>query len=141
MMISQHFEMSASVKVVCVISIHIVFLGGTSTERCWTTASMISVALCTRVAPSRISWLQPFYLGSSGDPRMAITSLPRSPASRAVISNSDLATASVTTAPSARFGCVLENDVGSARFPGTFRPKAILHQRSAETGLDFPVDR
>ena len=103
-MISQHFEMSASVKVVCVISIHIVFLGGTSTERCWTTASMISVALCTRVAPSRISWLQPFYLGSSGDPGMAITSLPRSPASRAVISNPDLVAASITTAPSARRG-------------------------------------
>ena len=50
-----------------------------------------SAAFCTGVAPSRISWLHPFDLGSSGDPGTAIISLPR------VINDPDLAAASITT--------------------------------------------
>ncbi len=63
------------------------------------TASMTSSALCTRVAPSRISKLQPCARGSSGEPGTAITSRPYSVAWRAVISEPERGAASITTVP------------------------------------------
>ena len=65
-------------------------------------ASTTSSAFWIRVAPSRISWLQPCARGSSGDPGTAITSRPASAASRAVISDPDRGAASTTTVPTAR---------------------------------------
>ena len=61
--------------------------------------SRISAVFVTSVAPSRIRLLQPSARGSSGDPGIAMTSLPRSDASLAVINDPERAAASMTTTP------------------------------------------
>jgi hypothetical protein len=55
-----------------------------------------------QVAPCRISWLQPWARGSSGEPGTAMTSRPASAARRAVMSEPDFGAASTTTVPPVR---------------------------------------
>lgn len=62
-------------------------------------SSAITDAFCTRVAPSRMSWLQPRDRGSSGELGIAITYRPSSAASRAVISDPDFGAAAITAVP------------------------------------------
>ena len=87
--------------------------------------SITSAALWTKVAPSRISELQPCARGSSGEPGTAITSRPASAASRAVISEPDRGAASTTTVPSDKPGddpvAIGEMARAAARSPAAFR--------------------